>query len=289
MKKVALYAILLLSTLWACTSAKKENQDGSAYNQAEQSLEKQIKNVVYNIPPPAEVPYMLQATGADFNKGLIADNKNADKCLNLTEKAALNLGIYATDIGYLSSYDKTQEAINYLGTCKKLAESLGIASSFSLADIKRFEANVANKDSLASILNTSIVKSDKFLRDDSRSKLAALILTGSFAEGLSISTGLIKSYPKNLLPNDQRNQVLAPLVDVIRSQSKTVDEFTTMLNGLADKAEPIPGILKDMDALKESYKAFGPRNPNELTDVLKDENLLKISSIAEHLKKIITE
>lgn len=289
MKKVALYAIPLISTLWACTSAKKENQDSSAYNQAEQSLEKQIKNVVYNIPPPAEVPYMLQATGADFNKGLIADNKDADKYLNLTEKAALNLGIYATDIGYLSSYDKTQEAINYLGTCKKLAESLGIAGSFSLADIKRFETNVANKDSLASILNNSIVKSDKFLRDDSRSKLAALILTGSFAEGLSISTGLIKSYPKNLLPNDQRNQVLAPLVDVIRSQSKTVDEFTAMLNGLADRAEPIPGILKDMDALKESYKAFGPRSPDKLTDVITDENLLKISSIAEHLKKIITE
>lgn len=288
MKKIALQA-MVLSTLWACTSAKKENQDGNAYNQAEQSLEKQIKTVLYNIPPPAEVPYMLQITGADFNKGLIADNKKADKYLNLTEKAALNLGVYATDIGYLSTYDKTQEAINYLGTCKKLAESLGITNSFSADEVKRFEANVSNKDSLASILNRSIINSDKFLRDDSRSKLAALILTGSFVEGLSISTGLIKSYPKNLLPNDKRNQILAPLVDVIRSQSKTVDEIITMLNGLSDKTDPIPDIQKNMEALKESYTAFGPRSPDKLTDVLSDANLFKISELAEQMKKTITE
>ena len=290
MKKNALNALILMSTLWACTSAKKENQDANAYNQAEQSLENQIKDVVYNIPPPSEVPYMLQAAGADFNKALIADSKNADKYLSLTEKAALNLGVYATDIGYLSSYEKTQEAINYISVCKKLAESLGIAGSFSASDMKRFEGSIANKDSLTSILNASIVKSDKFLRDDNRSTLAALILTGSFAEGLYISTGLIKSYPKNLLPADQRNQILAPLVDAIRSQAKTVNEFIAMLNALSDKAvDPIPAILQELEALKASYAAFGPRNPEKLTDVLTDKNLLEISAIAERLKKTITE
>ena len=41
--------------------------------------------------------------------------------------------------------------------------------------------------------------------DDNRNKLSAMVVTGSFVEGLYIATGLVKSYPKDLLPTDAKN------------------------------------------------------------------------------------
>ena len=239
----------------------------------------------------SEIPYLLQATGADFNRSLINDNKKSDKYATLNDKAALNLGVYAADIGYLSSYDKTQEAIEYLGAAKALADNLGVIGSFDPEILKRFEANISNKDSLAALINQSIQKTDKYLKDDSRNKLAALMVTGSFVEGLSISTGLIKTYPKNLLPNDQRNLILTPLVRVILEQEKSVDELVTML-GAVDQAEPVAGIVADLNALQASYRALNIEEQiknNKANLVLTDKNLTEITKIVDKLRSRIIE
>jgi len=81
-----------------------ENKDNSSdFDKAQESLKEEIKKVVYNIPSPAEIPYLLQATGADFNQSLINDKNKVDSYTSKVDKAALNLGVYAADIGYLSS------------------------------------------------------------------------------------------------------------------------------------------------------------------------------------------
>ena len=49
------------------------------------------------------------------------------------------------------------------------------------------------------------------MKDDNRNKLSAMVVTGSFIESLYISTGLVKSYPKDLLPTDAKNLILTPL------------------------------------------------------------------------------
>ncbi|MFN7838987.1 MAG: hypothetical protein ACK5QG_13565, partial [Bacteroidota bacterium] len=244
----------------------------------------------YNIPSPSEIPYLLQATGAEFNQSLLNDRKKVDQYLSRSEKAALNLGVYAADIGYLSSYEKTQEAIDYLNSAKKLADNLNI-SSFDPEVLKRFESNISNRDSLSNLLDGAIKKTDKYLKDDQRNKLAALLVTGSFVEGLSISTGLIKTYPKNLLKETDRNAVLTPLIQVILNQEKSVDELSNMLSTV-DQAEPIATIQTDLAALKASYRALNIQEQikNNRSDlVLSDKNLVEITKIIEKMRKEIVE
>lgn len=143
-------ALALTFGLWSCGSKKEKEENSEEFKQAEESLKDEIKDVVYNIPSPSEIPYLLQATGAEFNQSLLNDRKKADQYLSKNDKAALNLGIYAADIGYLSSYDKTQEAIDYMNSAKKLADNLGVIGSFDADILQRFEKNISNKDSLAS-------------------------------------------------------------------------------------------------------------------------------------------
>jgi hypothetical protein len=286
-----LIALATVSLLAACgSSTKKDDQSSDEFKQAEESLRDQIKDVVYNIPSPSEIPYLLQATGAEFNQSLLNDRKKVDQYLSRSEKAALNLGVYAADIGYLSSYEKTQEAIDYLNSAKKLADNLNI-SSFDPEVLKRFESNISNRDSLSNLLDGAIKKTDKYLKDDQRNKLAALLVTGSFVEGLSISTGLIKTYPKNLLKENDRNAVLTPLIQVILNQEKSVDELSNMLSTV-DQAEPITTIQTDLTALKASYRALNIQEQikNNRSDlVLSDKNLVEITKIIDKMRKEIVE
>ena len=292
--RLSYYFIALATAFFmgACGSSTKENnQNAEEFKQAEESLKDQIKDVVYNIPSPSEIPYLLQQTGAEFNQSLLNDRKKVDQYLTRNDKAALNLGVYAADIGYLSSYEKTQEAIDYLNSAKKLADNLGIVGSFDGDVLKKFETNISNKDSLATLLNDAVQKTDKYLRDDSRNKLAALMITGSFIEGLSISTGLIKSYPKTLLKDDQRNLILTPLIRVILEQAKSVDELSKMLS-TAEQSDPITSIQADLSALQASYRALNIEEQikNNRSDlVLTDKNLVEITKIVEKMRKGIVE
>ena len=178
-----------------------------------------------------------------------------------------------------------------MATVKTLADKLGVIGSFDMSEMERFESNIANKDSLTSILDNSVKKTKDYLKDDSRDKLAALVLTGSFIEGLYISTGLIKSYPKNLLPDDSRNLVLTPLVRVILEQEKSVDELVKML-GIVEQVDPITTIVADLTSLQASYRALDIEEQiknNNASLVLTDKNLVDITAIVEKMRKFITD
>lgn len=277
--------------LWSCGGSSNKEENSKDFEAAEESLKDQIQDVVYNIPSPSEIPYLLEATGAEFNQSLINDRKKADSYATKSDKAALNLGVYAADIGYLSSYEKTQEAIDYLNTAKSLADGLGVVGSFDVEVLKQFENNIANKDSLAALLNRTVQKTDSYLKDDSRNKLAALMVTGSFVEGLYISTGLIKSYPKNLLADDQRNLVLTPLMRVILQQEESVDELLKMLSTV-EANETVTSITTDLTSLQASYRALNIEEQiknNKANLVLSDKNLQDITNVVEKLRKSITE
>lgn len=290
-RSISLFCAVILSLfVWSCGSSSKE-ANSDEFDQAQESLKDQIEEVVYSIPPPTEIPYLLEATGAEFNQSLINDRSKADLYATKNDKAALNLGIYAADIGYLSSYDKTQEAIDYLNACKSLADGLGVIGTFDIEVLKSFEANISNKDSLASLLNQTVQKTGSYLKDDSRNKLAALVVTGSFIEGLYISTGVIKSYPKNILPDDQRNLILTPLMRVVLKQSHSVDELLKMLSN-TEQAEPVTTIVKDLTALQASYKSLNIEDQiknNRADLVLTDKNLQEITQMVEKIRADIVK
>ncbi|HYF69168.1 MAG TPA: hypothetical protein VD884_13585 [Ohtaekwangia sp.] len=280
----------LLASCGSSTSDKVNNSDD--FKEAEkETLSEQIEEVVYNIPSPTEIPYLLQATGADYNPSLINSRSKVDQYASHNDKAALNLGVYAADVGYLASYDKTQEAISQLSACKTLAENLNIIGAFDAAVLQKFEDNISNKDSLSILLDNSIKKTENFLKDDNRNKLSALVIAGSFVEGLYISTGLIKTYPKDILPDDKRNLILTPLMRVILEQKKSVSELLKMLNNV-EQTDPITGMIADLKSLESAYAALNIEEQiknNRADLVLTDKNLTQITNVVEKMRGNITE
>ena len=286
------FSTLIAIGLASCgTSSSDKDQNSKEFDEAEDNLGEQIEDLIYNIPPPSEIPYLLQATGAEFNESLLNPRSKADQYSSRTDKAALNLGIYAADIGYLSSYDKTQEAIDYLGAAKSLADGLGVIGSFDLQVLQQFEENISNKDSLTRLLDRTIDKTQMFLKDNNRNKLSAMVITGSFVEGLYISTGLVKTYPTDLLPTDAKNLVLTPLIRIILDQKSSVSELVKML-AASDQTEDIASLLTEMKALENEYASLNIEEQirnNNANLVLTDKNLVEITNIVERIRKGITD
>ncbi len=286
------YTLALALFIYACGPKNAEEESSSdEFSQADEQLKESIQEVVYEIPSPSEIPFLLEATGAEFNETLISDNNKADEYSSRNDVAALNLGVFATDIGYLVSYDKVQEALTYMSSAKKLADNLGVTGSFDTELIKRFEANLSEKDSLAYLLNETINKTDKYLKDDNRSKLASLIISGSFIEGLYISTELIETYPKDILPEDSRNLVLTPLIRVVLEQEKSVEDLAKMLGNI-EQTEPVSGLVADLQDLSMKYKSLNideQIKSNRADLILSDETLKEITSKIAEIRKRITE
>ncbi|HRI79373.1 MAG TPA: hypothetical protein PLR06_07545 [Cyclobacteriaceae bacterium] len=281
-------SLLTCLAIWSCGPKPKSEDDKNKDfdNASKKSLNAEIKGIGDNLPPPSEIPYILMASGAEFNQSLVNDRRKASTYESQGDKAALNLGVYSADIGYLSAYDKTQESIDYLNTSKSLADKLGISASFDQAILKRFESNIGNKDSLASILDQTVKTMDKYLVEDNRSKLAALMVAGSFVESLYLSTAIIKSYPPNILPTDKRNNILTPLIQLVIKQKASVSEVTKMLSGV-DQSGAIPGIISDLKNLEASYAALKldeaiKTNKSNLT--LTPETIASITKVVEKLR-----
>ena len=287
---------ITLSILFVVSSCGTKTAEDTAdsseeFDKANEDLKERIQEVVYEIPSPSEIPFLLEATGAEFNESLINDNTKVEQYSSRNDNAALNLGIYAANIGYLVSYSKVQEALTYMSSAKKLADNLGVTGSFDTELLRRFEENLSRKDSLAFLLNETVNKTENYLKDANRNKLAALIITGSFVEGLYISTQLIASYPDDILPEDSRNLVLTPLIRVVLEQEKSLDDLVSMLESV-EQTEPVTSLAADLQKLKAKYASLNIQEQianNRADMVLTDQTLTEITSQVANVRQGITE
>jgi hypothetical protein len=276
---VALLAVV------ACSPEKKEkeNSNSEAFDKAQEEVKEKISGVVKEMPAPSEIPYLLMETGADFNESLLHNVKSVNN-YSQNNEAAVNLGVYATDVAYLSAYEKSQKALNYITEIRPLADQLSLSGSFDPKTVERFEANLSNTDSLAMIVNEAINNADDHLRNTDRPKVAALLLAGSFIEGLYIATALVENYP-NDLPAEARSLILIPLVDVIIKQEEPLIDLIALLKGV-DQDDYIKTLIKDLEGLKAEYKKL---NVQKLMDEGRGNELLQdeaLDNITNQMGKI---
>lgn len=287
---VQLLITLSAGVFIACGGGETTTEDESAdFDAAKESLKQNIEGVIINIPSPAELPYLLQATGADFNMSLINSKESADKYMSTFDKAAMNLGVYAADIGYLSSYEQTQEALDYLQVAKQLADHLGVVDAVDQVVLDRFESNIDEKDSLYKIINGAIENVDQYLKTEARNRVAALVTTGSFIEGLYVSTELVRTYPKDLLPDDARNLILTPVIKIILDQEKSVGELVKLINTLPDDdlTNQIKADLASLQANYDDLQMDDQIKNNRADLMLTDETLTEITATVNKMRNDI--
>ena len=205
MKNLNYLVIIIIILLSACNSdrnPKKMDMNlivSEIGNGSETELSDEAMNdIIQSIPSPLELAAVIRGTGVDFNEEILNPVENVN--LNATSyDKALSMGIFSGDLGYINMYEKSYLALNYLGSIKKLADELKIGHFFDFATIKRLASNSDKIDSLLYISTTNFSKMDNYLRSQKRANLSALIVAGSWIEGLYIATEIASSNPSDEL------------------------------------------------------------------------------------------
>ncbi|MDX1904497.1 MAG: hypothetical protein SFU27_10100 [Thermonemataceae bacterium] len=250
--------IASLALLASCGEKPKEEAPKGDSSKVEKNTETNkndvtanVKDAVKQLPRVEELPDLLASAGVDdFYENLINPSKNVDKYMTTNDLAAINLGIYAVDLGYVLNYEKVQLGIDYVQVTQKLADKIGVSAGLDEKAMERFRKNMDKKDTLIKMSNEAVQNIDKYLRDNERVTMSALVLGGMFIEGLYLSTNIIalpSDYDKNL-----KNQIFGRMIKIIADQEKSLDDAIASLEAV--KKDPKGDEL--LVALKEVKKIY---------------------------------
>jgi hypothetical protein len=205
--------------------------------------------VISNIPIPFETLDKLYHSGVKFHDTYLNSPDNANKYLQANTKA-LNLGIYGGDLTYVISFEQFSLISNYLKTCKRLADDLGIPLAFNNETLTRFQTYKNNKDTLQNMLYTSYDNVDKTLKSNSRISLAALVVTGGFIEGFYIAL-------KNLEDSeDDKKEELKTIVWQQNYYLNTIIDLLKEFNG----AKYFDDLISRLQEIKRIYDFADKKN-----------------------------
>jgi len=287
LKSCALGATTVL--FWACGGGgtQEASNAGEEFAAAKEEIASDIDKYIKDLPPPSEVPFLLMATGSDFNPDLINSLDNSERYTTSIDKAALNLGVYATDIGYLSSYDQSGDVYAAVEVCQELAETIGVASAIDIDLLTRFEENIGQRDSLAVLIDEVMEVTGERLQTLDRINLAAIALAGSFVEGLYISTMVIDTYPDDLLPEASRNLILEPLVQIVIDQKETLNDLLTVMKEV-EQNPTITELTAELEKLKTIYEEDLSEVENQIASNTGEFQLTKdvIARLTSEIKRI---
>jgi hypothetical protein len=167
-----------------------------------------------------------------------------------------------------------------MDVCLKLTETVGAKDAVDFNVLERFEKNLSDPDSLAVIIDQVIDNSDKYLQNNERTNIAALVIGGTFIEALYISTQIIDTYPKDMLPDDLRLQVLSPLVQMLAKQKDSLKDVIVLLESVDDKEDWEQATINSLTELYENYTSFDPMgkiSEGKGNEVLNDEVLSRLT------------
>ncbi len=216
------------------------------------SLNTNFDGKIFSIPSPMQTAMLLQEVNAPFKESYLNELDNVSNYTSETKKA-LNLGIYGTDLGYLSIYKQNSTALKYLSTIEKLTGDLGLEGAFDKNFMTRFEKNSTNKDSMMVIVSDAFKKSDNYLKANKRKTTSALILVGGWIESLYLACEINSEVnnQKILTRIGEQQETLNTIIEILKLYNKG--------NELNDLISDLEGLKSDFDKITIDYDFVQPK------------------------------
>ncbi len=247
-----------------------------------------IGGALFSIPSPIQTSILLKKTGANYNKEILNSNKNSAN-YSTNFKKAVNMGVYGADLGYVTIYEQTQDAIGYLQAVKKMGDDLGVSGAFDAALMKRFEVNLGNKDSLLVLVSSAYRASDAYLKNNERDDVSSLIIAGGWVESLYFSTKIAK-----------KNKGNKDVIQRIAEQKKALDNLIKLLTPYYQDLEykefidALIDLAYDFDGIEMKYTFVAPTTDakNKITTINSKSEIVitddQLNAITEKVDKIRT-
>lgn len=190
---------LIIFLLLITTSCKHEQKDKYTFNPVFSTYKTDstgntlpvVKNeIFYGILTPVEICSIFNRLNVPYNKASLNPTANRDQYLS-SSKASINTGIYGVDFGYLKVFGIGQELIDYVVTIREMSNKLGIPDTYLTEPIKNIQGDLAEPDTVMSLMNDAFVKIEDHLRAGGRESTAGLMVMGGWVEAMFLATQLV--------------------------------------------------------------------------------------------------
>ncbi|MDZ7636090.1 MAG: hypothetical protein U5L72_17295 [Bacteroidales bacterium] len=150
---------------------------------------KNIREIYYGLMTPVEVCNIFERLGIRYNDTIILPSANRDLYMS-SYKAAMNLGVYGVDMGYMKLFGVNRQTVSYFSTIQTLSERLNMPDTFLSDAIRGLDADISDADSLTGLMNDAYEKIDSHLRLEGSEGTLGLMLMGGWIEAMYLATQL---------------------------------------------------------------------------------------------------
>ena len=244
-------AILTVAIVITSCGGRQEDRSRAITDNRERVATEAVSPEEYPIPTSVEVVELLQRAGAPYILGISNSAANVDKYFTERSKA-LNLGVYGADLSYAAIYEMNTETRRYLQVTRQLIDELNISTTFNRDFVERVENNIDDKDSLIYIVSDSFYDTYEFLAGQRRDDLSLLVMTGSWIEGMYLTSQIALGARENteitdiIIRQDEPLEVLLSLMEDINDQGDS-DFLYSELSDIYDFIKDLQTPMSDQE------------------------------------------
>lgn len=291
LKKVVyslLSIIFLASVQLGCNGGGETNNNYDLDNALKDSSEtivideEAINEIIQSFSSPVEMAALIESLDVPFSKKYLVPAETAEDYDTNTKKA-FALGVLSADLGYLNVYAKTTQIVEYLSVIKKIADDLRVGQFFDFQTLKRLATSNDNLDSLLFMSVSSFHQMDEHLRNNARSNLSALVVTGVWIETLYLATQVSLEQPSEEVRESIGEQKtilnnLLPILKVYQSEAyfkNLVEDFEEIKEAYEDVSiryevqEPKSEIIDGRLVITQSEISIVEMTDDQLADIIK--------------------
>lgn len=256
-----LIAIIISFTNYACkTEVKNESDDIDPEAISDSLLTSDEDLIYYSFPSSQEMfSFIKQDAKLVYRTDLVNPIENLSKYIDSKSKT-LALGIYLADLSYMTLFNKTTKAYEYIEIITKLSNDLRINLPFQEDFLDRIKNNLNNEDSLIKISDQYSTKVIDYLLQNNKDKVLANITASSYIEGLYIAFHLAGDYSSD-------NEVIQRIVE----QKMTFTNLIKYANKYDSDANT-KSVIELLNAIYEKFEKFSETEESETTLERGDDN-----------------
>lgn len=298
MKPNLLYFALLVAIPASLTGCGESSTEGEKEltevdpKEVENNMNVNLGGKIFSIPSPFLTAELIKKNGVPFNQDMLNPASNHGNYSTNFHKA-LNLGIYGADLGYLTMFEKTEDAApSYITSVQKLADELGMGGAFSTELIDRLSNNLGVKDSLMVLVSDAYQAGDNYLKTNDKNDMAALILAGGWIESLYFAVLSIEAKKSDELVNrvGEQKSTLESLIQLLEYYAND-DSYSNLATELKD-------LFTEFENVEFTYTFNEPETKadQQLTVIksstkvnLTEDNLKAIGEKVKNIRKQIVD
>lgn len=291
-----LLTVILLISVYSCRNSNTRQgglgfpiADSVPAGEAEKLSEEAVADIVQNIASPVEIAAILQSMEVPFTAEYLAPTQGADRLTTNFQKAVM-LGIYGADLGYLNMYEKTGNSVDVLSTIKRLADGLRVGQFFDFETIKRLSVSKSNLDSLLFLSVNSYNQIDRYLRDNKRGAISALMIAGVWIEGQYLATQVAIGNPDRILRDriGEQKIILGDLLMLLRPYRESGADYTELLNMMEEISNTYREVrityrLGEPETAEQDGRLVMIQHEESIVE-MSDEQLAEIAAVSKEVR-----